>query len=144
MLTLLHNPDCSKSNCALDYSQLFPALNIRTRAYLKEPLSKAELLQLLQKLHLPATAITRTTDKEFVAQFGTEVLTDDTYLDILVEQPQFLQRPILVDGDQAIIGRPPELILDYLKRLYRLFLSKWHNNLSQPGIPDPITQNTTC
>lgn len=117
MLTLLHNPDCSKSNCALDYSQLFPALNIRTRAYLQEPLNKEELLQLLQKLQVPVAAITRTTDKDFIAQFGTEILSENTYLDILVEQPQFLQRPILIDGEQAIIGRPPELILAYLKRL---------------------------
>lgn len=117
MITLLHNPDCSKSNCALDYSQQFPGLDIRTRAYLQEPLNKEELLQLLQKLQLPVAAIVRTTDKDFVAQFGIEVLSDDTYLDILVSQPQFLQRPILINGDTAIIGRPPELILDYLKSL---------------------------
>lgn len=117
MITLLHNPDCSKSNCALDYSQLFPRLPISTRAYLQEPLSREELLLLLQKLQLPAAAITRTTDKDFVAQFGPEVLADEAYLDILVSQPRFLQRPILVDGNRAIIGRPPELILDYLKRL---------------------------
>ncbi len=117
MITLLHNPDCSKSNCALDYSQLFPGLHIRTRAYLKDPLNKAELLQLLQKLRLPAAAITRTTDKDFVARFGSETLADARYLDILVEQPQFLQRPILVSDDTAIVGRPPELILDYLKSL---------------------------
>lgn len=117
MITLLHNPDCSKSSCALDYSQLFPGLDIRTRAYLQEPLNKEELLQLLQKLQVPVAAIIRTTDKDFVAQFGTEVLYDDVYLDILVSQPQFLQRPILIDDDTAIIGRPPELILDYLKSL---------------------------
>lgn len=117
MITLLHNPDCSKSSCALDYSQLFPGLDIRTRPYLEEPLNKEELARLLQKLQLPATAIVRTTDKDFVAQFGTEALTEDNYLDILVKQPQFLQRPILIDGDKAIIGRPPELILDYLKSL---------------------------
>lgn len=117
MLTLLHNPDCSKSNCALDYHRLFPGLDIKTRLYLQEPLNKEELLQLVQKLHLPVAAITRTTDKDFIAQFGADVLADDTYLDILVEQPQFIQRPILVADDQAIIGRPPELILDYLKSL---------------------------
>ncbi|RYD98402.1 MAG: hypothetical protein EOP54_07765 [Sphingobacteriales bacterium] len=117
MITLLHHPGCSKSSCALDYSQLFPGLDIRTRAYLQEPLNKEELLQLLQQLQLPVSAIVRTTDKDFVAQFGTEVLAADAYLDILVKQPQFLQRPILIDGNEAIIGRPPEVILDYLKRL---------------------------
>lgn len=117
MITLLHNPDCSKSSCALDYSQQFPHLEINTRPYLQEPLNKEELIQLLQKLQLPVTAIVRATDKDFVTQFGTEALADEAYLDVLVSQPQFLQRPILIDGDQAIIGRPPELILDYLKSL---------------------------
>lgn len=117
MITLLHNPNCSKSNCALDYSQLFPGLDIIIRPYLQEPLNKEELLQLVQKLQLPVVAIVRTTDKDFIAQFGTEVLSDDVYLDILVNQPQLLQRPILINGDTAIIGRPPELILEYLKSL---------------------------
>ncbi len=117
MITWLHNPDCAKSSRALDYSRLFPELDIRTRAYLEEPLNSVELLLLLQKLQLPVAAITRTADKDFIAQFGTEILSEDTYLDILVEQPQFLQRPILVSDDKAIIGRPPELILDYLKSL---------------------------
>lgn len=117
MITLLHNPDCSKSSCALDYSQMFPGLDIKTRAYLQEPLNKEELLQLQQKLQLPVAAFVRTTDKDFVAQYGTQVLPDDAYLDILVSQPRFLQRPILIDGNTAIIGRPPELILDYLKHL---------------------------
>lgn len=117
MITLLHNPDCSKSSCALDYGQLFPGLDIIIRPYLQEPLNKAELVQLLEKLQLPVSTIVRTADKDFVTQFGTEVLPDDTYLDILVSQPQFLQRPILIDGDTAIIGRPPELIFDYLKSL---------------------------
>lgn len=117
MITLLHNPGCSKSSCALDYSLLFPDLDIRTRPYLQEPLNKEELVQLLQKLQLPVTAIVRTTDKDFVAQFGAEILAEDTYLDILVSQPQYLQRPILIDDNKAIIGRPPEQILDYLKSL---------------------------
>lgn len=117
MITLLHNPACSKSGCAMDYSLQFPGVAIQTRWYVQDPLSKTELQELVQKLQLPVREIVRTNEKDFIAQFGTESLDEDTYLDILVQQPQFLQRPILIDGNKAFIGRPPELILDYLKSL---------------------------
>ncbi len=114
-ITVLHNPDCSKSKCALDYSLLFPKLDISYRNYLQDPLSKTELVSLLQKLQLSAVDIVRTSDKSFIKLFGDKNFTAEELIDIVANHPQFLQRPILIDDGKAIIGRPPELILEYLK-----------------------------
>lgn len=115
MITLLINNSCSKSNCALDYSKQFPSLNIKLRAYLDTPLGKNELLELLQKLSVPVSELVRSSNRKYLEIIGEKTLTKDEIVALLVAHPDLLQRPILIDEKQAIIGRPPELILEYLK-----------------------------
>ncbi|MEE4361605.1 MAG: arsenate reductase (glutaredoxin) [Pseudomonadales bacterium] len=111
-VTLWHNPDCSKSRAAL---ALLRERSIEPEivAYLDTPPTKAALEALLAGLGCGVDALVRNSDALF-SSLGLEGADDAALLDALVTHPQLLQRPILVLGDRAVIGRPPERILDLL------------------------------
>ncbi len=114
MITILQIQECSKSRCAVEYSQQFPDLDIRLRNYIEQPLSKDELIDLIAKLNVPVKNIFR--NEGYSPNPGDKALiTDEDYIDLLVEKPELLQRPILISEKKSFIGRPPELILDFLK-----------------------------
>ncbi|MFM1896815.1 MAG: Arsenate reductase [Pseudomonadota bacterium] len=113
-ITLYHNPDCSKSRAVLallEQNDITPDIVY----YLDQPPATGQLKELLAKLHLEVRDILRRSEPEF-EDLGLEdtSLSDDILLDILSRHPQLLQRPILVKGDSAIIGRPPEKVLQWL------------------------------
>ncbi|MNU16961.1 Arsenate reductase [compost metagenome] len=114
MMTLLHRNECSKSRCALDYMQHSSA-DYTVRDYVADPLSREELTTLLHKLGKEAKDIVRTGEELFKALYGDIELTKEQWLEVLVEHPILLERPILIDDDKAIVGRPPELVEEYVK-----------------------------
>ena len=117
MITILHNPTCSKSNCALDYGLQFPSLDIEIRPYLSDALDEKELRELVEKLKKPASTILRKNDEGFAELYGDKPLDNKTIIQFLASNPTFLQRPILILENEVIIGRPPELILEKLREL---------------------------
>lgn len=105
---LYHNPRCSKSREALALLQA-RGIEPTIRKYLDTPLDAAELDQLLQALQLPPSAVVRTGEAAYKA------LTDRSENGLraaLLQTPILLERPIVVSGGQARIGRPPERILE--------------------------------
>jgi arsenate reductase len=113
-VTILHNTACSTSRHALDEAS---AAGVETEVvqYLKKPLDRAELLDLMDKLEDPPADLVRK-DGFFKAQ-GLEAgdyLTADAVADLLVAHPRLMQRPVLVRGDRAIIGRPKDRVAEFL------------------------------
>ena len=111
---IYHNPKCSKSRKALDIikSKNFEPTII---LYLVNKLSKAEVKKLLSKLGLSIRDILRTGEDEYKNNnLKNENLTDDKLIDFLIKFPKLLQRPIVVKNNKAVVGRPPENILDVL------------------------------
>ncbi len=86
--------------------------------YMKNMPTKEELKDLLNKLGLKPFEIIRTTEPVFEKKFKDKTLTDEEWLDALIQNPILLQRPILVSGDKAIIGRPVEKVVE-LVNTYR-------------------------
>ena len=84
--------------------------------YLKERLNKQDLNDILSKLNLDPIQIIRINDKKFKELHLTEAdLTNkNKLLDILIENPMILERPIIINNDKAVIGRPPENIYKIL------------------------------
>ncbi|MEX0619533.1 MAG: arsenate reductase (glutaredoxin) [Pseudohongiellaceae bacterium] len=108
---LYHNPRCSKSRAALallEENDVFPEIVL----YLDTPPTVEELKQLLNKLGMSVRDIIRTTESEY-EELGLddETLDEEIVLDILSRHPKLLQRPVLIKGDQAVLGRPPENVL---------------------------------
>lgn len=113
-MTLYHNPRCSKSRSALQLLEergLTPAI-VR---YLETPLSAAQLQDLLAKLGIPARQLLRSGEDEYKSLGLSEPnLTDAQLIEAMAAQPKLIERPILVVGEKAVIGRPPENILEIL------------------------------
>src|SRR5690606_25189270 len=105
---IYHNPRCSKSRQTLELLEQ-RKIDLDIVEYLKTPPTKAELKALLRKLGLRAADIVRTNEPEY-REAAPENPTDDELLDLIVAHPKLLQRPIVVAGDRARIGRPPEQV----------------------------------
>ncbi len=113
-LTLYHNPRCSKSRAALE---LLEARGLKPEIvrYLDSPLSTSELKELLNKLGLTARQLLRTGEDEYkTLELVDAGLEEAQLIAAMVEHPKLIERPILVAGDKAIIGRPPEKVLEIL------------------------------
>lgn len=111
-LTLYHNPRCSKSRSALALLEargLAPTV-IR---YLDTPPDAATLRSLLGKLGIGARQLLRTGEDEYKAlHLADSSLSDSALIDAMAAHPKLIERPILVNGDKAVIGRPPENVLE--------------------------------
>ena len=113
-LTLYHNPRCSKSRGALELLEA-RGLTPTVVRYLETPLSAAQLRDLLAKLNISARQLLRSGEDEYKAlNLADSGLTDAQLIDAMVAHPKLIERPILVAGDKAVIGRPPEKVLEIL------------------------------
>ena len=113
-LTLYHNPRCSKSRGALELLEA-RGLTPTVVRYLETPLSAAQLRDLLAKLNISARQLLRSGEDEYKAlNLADSGLTDAQLIDVMAAHPKLIERPILVAGDKAVIGRPPEKVLDIL------------------------------
>ena len=110
---LLHNPRCSKSRAAKALLEE-RRVAFEERRYLDDPLGRDELADLAARLDLPARDWVRTSDDAWKATGLGEGADDEAVLDAVASQPSLLQRPILVRGTRAAVGRPPERILELL------------------------------
>ena len=113
-LTLYHNPRCSKSRGALELLEARGLAPTIVR-YLETPPDAATLEQLLAKLGIGARQLLRTGEDEYKAlDLANPALNDAQLIKAMVEHPKLIERPILVAGDKAVIGRPPEKVLEIL------------------------------
>lgn len=113
-MTLYHNPRCSKSRSALQLLE-DRGLNPTIVRYLETPLNAAQLQALLDKLGISPRQLLRTGEDEYkTLGLSDPQLTDAQLIEAMVEQPKLIERPILVVGDKAVIGRPPENVLEIL------------------------------
>lgn len=113
-MTLYHNPRCSKSRGALELLEA-RGLTPTVVRYLETPPSPAELKALLARLGIGARQLLRTGEEEYqslgLADTG---LSDDQLIDAMSQHPRLIERPVLVVGDKAVVGRPPEKVLEIL------------------------------
>lgn len=117
MLTIYHNPHCSKSREALALVQRFSTdhrLPLQVVEYLKTPLSLEQLGALQRQLNTPVHAMVRDNEPEYASRDLAQA-DDAALLQALAACPRLLQRPIVSYRGQALIGRPPALLADWLQ-----------------------------
>ena len=113
-LTLYHNPRCSKSRGALELLQA-RGLSPTILLYLETPPDAAQLRELLGKLDIGARQLLRTGEDDYkTLNLADKSLSNDDLIAAMAAHPKLIERPILVAGDKAAIGRPPENILEIL------------------------------
>lgn len=113
-LTLYHNPRCSKSRSAL---QLLEARGLTPTIvrYLETPPSAAQLQAVLSKLGIAARQLLRSGEADYQAlNLADPSLSETQLIAAMVAHPTLIERPILIAGDRAVIGRPPEKVLEIL------------------------------
>ncbi|MBX0331824.1 arsenate reductase (glutaredoxin) [Pontibacter sp. HSC-14F20] len=113
MVTIYHNNRCSKSRQTLELLRE-KGVELQVVEYLKDTPSAQELQAVLQKLGLKPEELLRKGEQVYKENFAGKSYTDEEWLQIMVEHPVLIERPIVVKGDKAAIGRPPEKVLDIL------------------------------
>lgn len=113
-MTLYHNTRCAKSRAA--YNLLTEeGADFDTVEYLKTPLTKEELTALLAKLDIPAKDLIRKGEADFKTHFKGKELSEEQWIEAMIKYPKLIERPIVVKGNKAVVGRPIENVIALLK-----------------------------
>lgn len=112
-VTIYHNPRCSKSRQTLE---LLKQNDIEPEVveYLKTPPNAAELKDILEKLGLSADQLMRKKEDVYKELGLAGINNEDELITAMVNNPKLIERPIVIQGNKAAIGRPPEAVLDIL------------------------------
>lgn len=120
MLTIYHNPRCSKSRAALELTQQFAdqnSLTLHVVDYQQTPLTESELLKLHQTLQSESAVSVRDMmrdNENIYSELNLQSATDDVLFAAIAAHPILLQRPIVVYDKHAVIGRPTENVAKIL------------------------------
>lgn len=113
MITIYHNPRCTKSREGLcEIENLNQSFEIRK--YLDEPFTEKELKEVIKKLNIKPLELVRTKESIWIENYKGKELTDDQIIDALLKNPKLIERPIIVNGNKAVIARPKEKINEIL------------------------------
>lgn len=112
-IRIYHNAKCSKSRegmCLLEDA----GAHVEVVEYTKNKLSEEELTELIRKLGIKPKDLVRTKEETYKTKFADRKMTPKQWIKAMIKHPELMERPIVVKGDKAVIGRPPSLILDLL------------------------------
>ncbi|WP_369752164.1 ArsC/Spx/MgsR family protein [Flavobacterium sp. WC2409] len=113
MIQIYHNPRCGKSRNALvlveETKQEYAVIK-----YLELPPTYPDLVLLLKKLHLKPLELVRQKEKIWIENYKNKSMTDESIINAMVSNPILIERPILIKGDKAIIGRDLEKVNHFL------------------------------
>ncbi len=114
MYTILHNSRCGKSREAM---KILEESNkeFTVREYLKDPLNKEEIVSILGKLNVQPIDIIRTNEEEWKTNYKGKELSNDELIDAMIAYPKLIQRPIIFDEKSGVIGRPTELVKEFIQ-----------------------------
>ncbi|MGC1204542.1 MAG: arsenate reductase (glutaredoxin) [Flavobacteriaceae bacterium] len=113
MIKIYHNPRCSKSRQGLEIltksGKPFEIIK-----YLDDNLSSEDLKGIINLLGINPIDLVRKSEAIWKSDYKGKTLTDAEVIDAMIKNPKLIERPIVINGNKAVIGRPPELILNIL------------------------------
>ena len=113
MITIYHNPRCTKSREGLcEIENLNQPFEIRK--YLDEPFTKSELENVIKKLNIKPIELVRTKESIWIENYKGKDLSDTQIIEAMLQNPKLIERPIVVNGNKAVIARPKEKINEIL------------------------------
>ena len=113
-VTLYYNPRCSKCRealCVLEEKGIEPKII----EYLKTPPTEKQLNDILKKLGLKAEELLRKKEPLFIEKYKNKKLSNAEWIKVMCKKPVLIERPIAIEGNKAVIGRPAERIIEILK-----------------------------
>lgn len=112
-MKIYHNPRCTKSRETLAIIQEKGA-EVDIVEYLKDVPTKAELTKLIDMLGIQPTQLLRKNEPDFKAHFKGKELSNAEWIEAMIAYPKLIERPIVIKGNKAVLGRPPENVLELL------------------------------
>ncbi len=112
-MKIYHNPRCGKSRDTLNIL-LDKGIEVEVVEYLKDVPTKAELQSLINKLGISAEDLVRKNEAIYKELYKGKSMSESEWIDAMIAEPKLIERPIVVKDDQAVIGRPPEKVLEIL------------------------------
>ena len=113
MIKIYHNNRCRKSRCGLEIlensGEVFEVIK-----YLEDIPTADELKELISLLNIRPIDLIRKNENIWKDNFKGKNFTDDALIDIMIKHPKLIERPIITNGNKAVVGRPPEKILDII------------------------------
>lgn len=113
MITILHNPRCAKSRAGLKFLEE-KGVEFEIIKYLDDPLTPDEFSDILNKMGKRPLDIIRKNEDVYKTEFKDKELTDEEWILAMLEYPKLMERPIVINGDKAVLGRPAEEIATVL------------------------------
>jgi len=113
MIKIYHNNRCSKSRCGLEILEQ-SGKSFEVIKYLDDLLTKEELENIIVLLKIRPIDLVRKNEAIWKTNFKGKVLSDKEIIDAMINNPKLIERPIIINGKEAVIGRPPEHILSIL------------------------------
>ncbi len=113
MLQILHNPRCGKSRDCLAFTSQ-TKLKFEIINYLENPLTVDELKALIKKLKIKPIELVRQKEAIWIENYKDKSLTNTQIIKALANHPIIMQRPIVIDGDKAIISRELNKLKDFI------------------------------
>ena len=112
-MQIYHNPRCRKSRetlALLENKGIKPEIVL----YLDNPPSKKELKEIIAKLGIEAKQLVRKTESIYKENYKGKTLSESQWIKAMLDNPKLIERPIVIKGEKAMIGRPPEKIQEIL------------------------------
>ncbi|MGB5820030.1 MAG: arsenate reductase (glutaredoxin) [Saonia sp.] len=109
MIKIYHNPRCRKSREGLAFLEN-SGMEFEVVKYLENTPTKEELREVLHCLSLSPENLVRKDEKIWKENFKGKILSDDAIIDAMIKYPNLIERPIVINGNKAVIGRPTENI----------------------------------
>jgi arsenate reductase len=109
MITIYHNPRCTKSRETLNLLNEGKE-EVKVVEYLKTPPTAEELKKIISKLGISAELLVRKGEELYKEKYKDKNISEAQWIKILTENPSLLERPIVIKGNKAVIGRPPSNI----------------------------------
>jgi arsenate reductase len=113
MIVIYHNPNCSKSRESLEILETSKE-DVQIIKYLDAPLNADKLAKIIKLLKIKPIDLIRQNELLWKENFKSLEFTDDELIQVMCNYPKLIERPIVINGDKAVIGRPPTKILDIL------------------------------
>ena len=113
-MKIYHNPRCMKSRQTLELIKT-AGKEPEIIEYLKNPPSEKELRTIISRLGIEPDELIRKSEPLFKEKYKGKQLSDDEWIKVMVQNPILIERPIVVEGNKAVIGRPPENVFNILK-----------------------------
>ena len=110
-MKIYHNPRCVKSRQTLALINE-AGESVEIIEYLKVIPTKSELIDLLNKLGMKAEQLIRKGEADYKENFKGKDLSEEEWIDAMLQYPKLIERPIVVKGERGILGRPPENVHD--------------------------------